>query len=212
MNEEKLQLLHDHYKDTFTLIRDRERQRDRLFLVVLGLYGVIAVAVLFSVSFSAALKNAEVAGVKADLSTLPAGALLGALWAFSLAMTLRYCQSSIVVERQYGYLHTLEAQISKELGGGGLYQREGQAYLERYPAFSTWAWVSYTYVFPLLLILLAVAFIVTEWLRIRSGWAFKTLDTALAAATCTTLVLYRFMPVLRRIRIGSKRQPTVASD
>jgi hypothetical protein len=210
MENEKLALLHDHYKETFSYIRDWERQRDRLFLVVIGLFGLLATAILFSAGFSAALKEVGVAGSKADLSMLPAGAILGATWVFTLAMTLRYCQVCIVVERQYPYLHTLEQQISQEFGDDGLYQREGRAYTENYPAFSQWAWVSYVYTFPVLAIGVAVSFIVTEWLRLPSGWTYKTLDAVLGLATCTTLFLYRVLPAVSKL--NSKRLAKAAPN
>lgn len=212
MENEKLQLLHDHYKETFALIHDREQQRDRLFLVVIGLYGLLALAILFSISFNTVLKNVEVAGTKVDLSTLPAGAILGALWAFTFTITLRYCQVSIVVERQYSYLHSIEEHVSAELGGDGIYEREGRAYLENYPAFSTWAWISYAYTFPLILTLVTIALIVTEWLRIPSGWTYKALDTTLAAATCTTLILYRFLPALRKLYKRTETHEAATGD
>lgn len=204
MENERLALLHDHYKETFSYIRERERQRDRLFLIVIGLFGLLAAAILFSVGFSAALHNIQIAEAKADLSMLPAGAILGATWVLTLAMTLRYCQVCIAVERQYSYLHTLEYHISQEFDGDSLYQREGRAYTENYPTFSQWAWISYVYTFPLLAIGLAVGFVVTEWLRLPSRWPYKTLDTVLALATCTTLFLYRVLPAVSKF--NSKRR------
>lgn len=210
MENEKLALLHDHYKETFSYIRDRERQHDRLFLVVIGLFGLLAAAILFSADFSAALKNIQVTEAKADLSMLPAGAILGATWVFTLAMMLRYCQVCIVVERQYSYLHRLEGHISQEFGDNGLYQREGRAYAENYPAFSQWAWISYVYTFPLIAIGVAVGFVVTEWLRLPSGWTYKILDTILALATCATLFLYRVLPAVSRFT--SKRRAKAASN
>lgn len=152
---------------------------------------------MFSVGFSAALRNIQVAGAKADLSRLPAGALVGTIWAFTLATTLRYCQVSTSVERQYDYLHTLEDCISQEFGKSGIYEREGRAYLEDYPAFSHWAWINYVYIFPLLAILVTISLVATEWLSLSSGWFYKTLDTLLALTIIVTFFLYRFVRPVR---------------
>ena len=37
----RFEALYDHYKDTFGRIRDREQRRDRLFLWLIGLLGVL---------------------------------------------------------------------------------------------------------------------------------------------------------------------------
>jgi hypothetical protein len=94
IGNEKLQLLHDHYKETFALIRDRERQRDRLFLVIIGLYGALAFAVIFTVGFGAALKAVEIARAKVDLSALPAGAVLGRYGYSRTRTTSRSCSET----------------------------------------------------------------------------------------------------------------------
>jgi hypothetical protein len=135
MENEKLALLHDHYKETFSYIRDRERQRDRLFLVVIGLFGLLTTAILFSAGFSIALKEVGIAGSKADLSSLPAGAILGATWVFTLAMTLRYCQVCIVVERQYPYLHTLGSKYRKSSVTTACTNERGEPTLKIIPRF-----------------------------------------------------------------------------
>lgn len=48
---QRLEILHDHYKETFALVRDRERSRDRLFLVVIGLCGLLALQIAYPVEF-----------------------------------------------------------------------------------------------------------------------------------------------------------------
>ena len=200
METEKLELLHDHHKDSFSWIRERERQRDRLFLIAIGLFGGLASAVLFSANLSAVLRTLRIAGSQADLSVLPASAVLSAIWIFTLAITLRYCSVAITVERQYSYLHLLEARISEELGDERIYQREGRAYNDEYPAFTTWAWISYVFIFPVLASITAVALAVIEWTRLPSSWPYKTLDSAVAFALVITLFLYRLWPVIKRRR------------
>lgn len=166
MEAEKLELLHDHHKDSFSYIRERERQRDRLFLILIGLFAALTSAVLFSANLTAVLRTLRIAGSQADLSVLPANAVLSSLWIFTFAITLRYCSVAINIERQYSYLHVLEAQISDELGDARLYRREGRAYNDEYPAFMSWAWISYVFLFPALASMTAVALAATEWFRL----------------------------------------------
>lgn len=206
MDAEKLELLHDHHKDSFAYIREREKQRDRLFLIVIFLFAALAVAVLASKQFGSVLGSVQFAGSQANLTVLPASAVLSALWVFTFVITLRYCQVCIAVERQYSYLHSLEETISRELGQNGAYQRESRAYTDNYPVFSTWAWISYVYVFPLLTTATAVGLVVTEWVQLPSGWVSKAIDTVIALATSLTLFLYRLLPLTSQW-VGKRKPP-----
>ncbi len=38
MTEKHLEVLHDHYKETFSQIREREKLRDQLLLALIGLF------------------------------------------------------------------------------------------------------------------------------------------------------------------------------
>jgi hypothetical protein len=83
---------------------------------------------------------------------------------------LRYCQISVLVIRQYPYLHTLEESISPEVGGGDLYQREGKVYLREYPLLLDVAWFAYCILFPIIVIFATFGLAIWRLLdcRIRS--------------------------------------------
>ncbi len=137
--EQRLDVLHDHYKESFSYVRERERQRDRLFLVLIGLFALLFFEAHYPRGFGGALGPVHVSGAEVDLGALPLPALLSASWVLTLAIALRYCQVSINVERQYSYLHRLEEKVSQELGDEEAYRREGRAYAKDYPLFSDWA-------------------------------------------------------------------------
>ena len=129
MTETRLDVLHDHYKESFSHIREREKQRDRLFLVLIGLFALLSLQILYPTDFGGALGPLKVSGAEVDIGALPLPALLSASWVFTFAIALRYCQVSINVERQYPYLHALEDKISAAIGDPDLYRREGGEYL-----------------------------------------------------------------------------------
>src|SRR5829696_8318966 len=114
MEDAQREILHDHYKETFQYIRQRETLRDRLFLVLIGLYAVLAVQIQYPRKFDGTVETINLLGVEAAVSSLPLAAFLTATWVFVLAVTLRYCQTTINVERQYDYLHKLEEKLSPE--------------------------------------------------------------------------------------------------
>src|SRR5829696_4454436 len=136
MEDAQREILHDHYKETFQYIRQRETLRDRLFLVLIGLYAILAVQIQYPRKFDGTVETINLLGIEVDVNSLPLAALLTATWVFVLAVVLRYCQTTITVERQYDYLHKLEDELSPEFGGD-LYRREGRKYDDQYPAFSS---------------------------------------------------------------------------
>ena len=196
-----LEVLHDHYKDSFTHIRDKERQRDRLFLVLIALMGFLIILIQYPDSIRVIFRNISAAGTKLNLAELPLPALLSATWTFLLVLTLRYCQSAILVERKYSYLHNLELKISWALQDPDLYRREGKAYLDNYPAFSKWTWCFYSYVVPAIVItatsLLIHRELVSTKLQVPNYHGYY--DAITAGGTILSVVLYRVWPLISMV-------------
>lgn len=209
MSDVQLEVLHDHYKESFFYIRDREKQRDRLFLIVLGLLTLIAVEILYPADFGGALDGFEFLGAQVDISSLPLAAILSSSWMFTFALSLRYCQVCINVERQYEYLHGLEEKISKQFESAQLYSREGKSYLENYPLFSDWAWICYVFIFPLIVVLVVATLLTVEWTALSYPLPYKLFDSLTALAVIISFFLYRLLPalpdgVLDRLRASTK--------
>lgn len=194
----RLEILHDHYKDSFSYIREREKERDRLFLVLIALFVILAFEIQYAADFLSTLSAITILGVKANLSTLPLAALLGATWLFVLAITLRYCQASLNVERQYDYLHTLEDKISAQLGDDELYRREGRAYEKKYPLFSEWAWRFYVDLLPLIVAFAVVVLIYQEFTGSGNSLLSRFIDLLIAGGVVLSFVLYRIASSVRR--------------
>src|SRR5918997_6213262 len=132
----RLEVLHDHYKESFSYIREREKERDRLFLILIALFALLALEIQYPVNFKGAMGTLKFLGIELNVDALPLPAFLTATWVTVLVITLRYCQASTTVDRQYKYLHMLEGKISAELEDDDLYRREGRAYKSEYPLFS----------------------------------------------------------------------------
>ena len=194
------EILHDHYKESFAYIREREKQRDRLFLILIALFGLLAFEVLYPVALIQAISSVEIPVVdaKVNVSNLPMAAILSTTWVFVLAILLRYGSISITIERQYSYLHKLEEKISTIIGDAEIYRREGLAYEEKYPAFSWWTWRFYTVVFPILILYVTLILISTEWATLVTSVHAKILDSVLALAVLLSIILYRIVPLVRQ--------------
>lgn len=209
----RLQILHDHYKETFARIRDSEKARDRLFLRVIGVFALLIVQVGYPALVGSALGKVTILGAELDLTHLPLAALLNAAWVLTLALCMRYCQTSVLINRQYPYLHELENAISPAIGGGTLYHREGKFYLDEYPFLLTVAWVAYGFVFPFIVIMAAIALIALEFTKVPYPLYHTLFDAALAVAIIFVFVAYAVQPALARAwRMRSSRRESAPEN
>ena len=195
LTDKQLELLHDHYKETFARLRDAEALRDRLFLWVIGLFALLILEIGYPAAVGAVGKL-SIAGGEFNLQVLPLPALLNATWVLTLAIGLRYCQTSVLVNRQYPYLHTLEEAISPEVGGGDLYQREGKVYLREYPLLLDVAWFAYGILFPFIVMFATFGLAIWELTWVLYPLYHIFFDAFIAGALICFFFLYRVQPAL----------------
>jgi hypothetical protein len=196
--KDELTLFHEHYKDTFTHILDREQRRDRLFVALILMFALLVLQVQYPATVGGALGTVRLAGIEVGLRNLPLGALLDLTWLLTLLVGLKYCQTALAVERQYPYLHRLEEQIASLLGDPELFCREGKAYLRAYPTVLNWAWFCYVILFPLAVLAGTALTTIVMWRELDySGWS-KIFATVMAAALVVSFALYQVIPRLGR--------------
>jgi hypothetical protein len=147
-------------------IRERERERDRLFLILIALFALLVLEIQYPINFRGAVGTLTFLGIELNVDALPLPAFLTATWVTLLVITLRYCQTSTNVERQYKYLHTLEDKISAELEDDELYRREGRAYKSEYTPFRWWVRRFYVIVLPVIAIIATGVLIFNEWAKL----------------------------------------------
>lgn len=196
LTDKQLEILHDHYKETFARLREVEALRDRLFLWLIGLFSLLILEIGYPAAIGGTLGKLSVGGGELNLQALPLPALLNATWVLTLTIGLRYCQTSVLVNRQYPYLHRLEESISLNVGGGDLYQREGKVYLREYPLLLDVAWFAYCILFPLIVIFATIGLTVWEIIRVPYPFYHKLFDAFIASTLICFFFLYRMQPTL----------------
>lgn len=202
----KLEILHDHYKESFLHIREREKQRDRLFIFVIALIGALFFEIQYSDIFSTILGNVKLEFIELNISVMPISVFLSVTWTYLFVVILKYCQSAIFVERQYDYLHCLEDKISKLFDDQSIYCREGKAYLNKYPLFSDLVWIFYTLLFPVIIILSVGLIICLEGYKIEAPLYHLIYDSILMIGIVMSFVLYRFYPLVKNIFLKIKNK------
>jgi uncharacterized integral membrane protein len=123
----RLEVLNDHYKDSFSHLQEDKRLRDQLFILVI----VFLMLMLFQIYAPKESGEAisEFISRKLELKNPIDISFLGSLiWFGLLGLLIRYFQIGVLLERQYKYIHALEDQLSK-IYSGKAFTREGKSYL-----------------------------------------------------------------------------------
>ncbi|MBC8230443.1 hypothetical protein H8E77_12925 [bacterium] len=160
-DDKKLEILNDHYKDTFSHIRNAIKTRDRLFFYLLLVLTIMYFQMVSPSEFDNAIS--KFISQKLNGVTLNITFIRGMIWFVLLSIVLRYCQTVVGIERQYSYIHKLEKELTKFYPSEVTFTREGVSYLKNYPRLSDWAHILYTWVFPVFLLATITAKIYIEF-------------------------------------------------
>ena len=158
----KFEVLNDHYKDTFLNIKDSIKLRDRFFFCVL----VTITPMLYQI-YSPQNAGDAISDLVAQIlklqNSIDLSFISSLLWFTLLGIVVRYFQMVVYIERQYDYIHRLEAQLNEYFNDTTSFTREGKFYLDSYPEFSNWVWFLYTIVFPIMLVIFIMIKVINDW-------------------------------------------------
>src|SRR5918992_4064832 len=115
-DDKKLELLYAHYNDTYAGIQAIVKSRDRFFVGSLVLLAVMSFQIALPTESGNAI--AEFARSKLGIeSRVSVSFLSSVIWAGLLFVVIRYFQIVVHLERQYRYIHALEADLSPLYSG-----------------------------------------------------------------------------------------------
>ena len=152
MSPSKLEILNDHYKDTFSYQIGYLKRRDRLSLYLLLTLMIMFLEVV-SPSGTETIISKLISNYLGNGVSLETSLVRCLFWFFLFGLVVRYCQIVVLVEEQYSYLHELEKELTSFFSSGIPFTREGKSYLKDYPTLSNWSDILYTWVFPATLLL-----------------------------------------------------------
>lgn len=163
---DKLELLYDHFKDTYTNITTKIKQRDRVFIITF----ILLLIQLLLVTNPYEYENLLITYIKEqysfDLSN-QIMALQTFLWVALIYSSLRYSQACVYLERTYIYISSLESKIS--IIANTNFDRESVDYLKSYPFISKVTNFIYRYIFATIAIAIPIFKIVSEYIDFGNG-------------------------------------------
>lgn len=187
---EPLELLYDHYKETFNLSKEAQNRRNKSFLMLCILEAISFWFLIQPEKVFQLLTDGINNGLDVTLS-LSNTIMQTLLWIVTVYILIRYIQDVLYVERQYGYLSALEKQIS-ELNEIDIFKRESDNYLSNYPIVLNLIDLFYKTFMPILFIIINSVRIFMEWENaIRISIALVC-DTAIFSAVFIITWFYFF--------------------
>jgi hypothetical protein len=186
-----IEILYDHYKETCSNNKKLEASREKILIYIL------LTLALFTVQFYSPTETMntinKVSEYKFGVSiSLSFSGFLSLVWGILTILVIRYFQVCVQIERSYKYIHLLESKIDKKIKSSGLFSREGEDYLSKYPLFSNWIWIIYSFILPLGLLILVVAKIYKEITNFGGVDKLFILNIALSIILILSIVLYLF--------------------
>lgn len=165
---EKNELLYDHYKETFSLIKDYNKERNRFFLLLFAIMGLQFLLAVVPDGIISLIVDVVKEVYNIDISNQFI-VIQSVLWLVLLYFTMRYYQTVVYIERQYNYIHKLEEKISVVYDVE--FDRESKNYLNFYPKMSDMIDFMYKWVFPILYCLVICIRICAEVMTSAFGFA-----------------------------------------
>ncbi|MEU7822467.1 hypothetical protein [Catellatospora sp. NPDC049133] len=194
-DDARLEVLHVHYSETFSIIGAQVRTRDRLVLAVLASLALLAIDTWLPQQLGIVVGGVarEKFGVGA---TFGPGLLTAVLWSLFTVSVIRYFQSCVYLERLYRYVHALESDLSRFFSGVP-FTREGEFYLKKYPWYSTVISTVYSFALPIGVVVAVVLKLLDEFSNVASVPAL-IVDTSLGSIIVTASILYLVHVVFTR--------------
>lgn len=187
---EKIDLLYDHYKETVKLSLNMQKKRDTLFVVFCIFELLNFFMLLFPEKITASISQYIFSkyNVTFDFNIV---ILQSAIWTALSYIMIRYYQTNIYIERQYKYIDVLEDKISTMLKEP-CFKRESDNYLEKYPIVLDLIYVFYTWIIPLLIIIINIGKILIEFRSVSNFWSVM-FDTLCCIFTAILTIMYLAM-------------------
>lgn len=152
-DEKKVEILYDHYKDTFENQKVYLQKRNYYTLICLGLIATLSFQMSRpdeAVAISNELVKKNVGNIKVDFSYINNILNFALLW-----VVIMYYQINFLIDKIYKYIHEIEEKLTNEMKPFEI-TREGKTYLDHYPWLSEVVHKIYSVGFPVTLICVSV--------------------------------------------------------
>lgn len=161
--EKKIEILYDHYKDTFENQKNYLQKRNYYTLICIGLIATLSFQIINpheSNVISSELIKKNIGDVKIDFGYINNILTFTLLW-----VVIMYYQINFLIEKMYKYIREIESNLTTKMKPFEI-SREGKTYLDHYPWLSEVVHRIYSIGFPMALICVSVI----KWISERKQY------------------------------------------
>lgn len=189
MEDKNLEILYDHYKDSFENQKIYLQRRNKYTLICLVLIATFSFQIsnpIQSTIISNELIKKNIGNIEIDFSYINNVLTFALFW-----IVIMYFQINFLIEKHYTYIIEIEKKLSNKLIPFEI-AREGENYLNYYPWLSSLVHRIYTVVFPLMLILVAIIKWSAEKKQLSLPWCngYFWFDTIFLFGIVISSILY----------------------
>jgi len=183
-----LDIIYDHYKDTFQYLSKYIKQRDRYFFYLMTITTLVILFLHNSNNFSKIINT--LLQHKFDKIINIDIRIINTFLIFSfLAIIIKYIQVNLLIENQYIYISKLEDEINTKIYKNTI-QREGKSYLKNYPIVKNIIHFCYTIIIPSFLILTIFFKLKQEFIINNEFNLFIIIDTLICIIALIIIIFY----------------------
>lgn len=183
-------ILYDHYKETMHMHLDMQKKRNTLFVAVCIAELLNLSMLLFPGEIGESVRKYIYTTYRVTFEFDPAY-LQSAIWIVVTYALVRYFQTNIYIERQYGYIAMLEERLSQMLNEK-CFDRESSNYLDEYPKVLDMIHVFYTWLIPISIVLVCVIKSIREWVHV-TNYGCVVFDSVFSIFCVVLTILYLCM-------------------
>lgn len=197
-----VEVLSQHYSETFNQLKEVVARRDRLFLYILIVIFILLLYMSSPIVMSAWVNSffsSQVTGSTSttmlpliDVSVIGVVLLLGLL-----SFSHTYFQTVLHIERQYDYVYQLETQLSVFFKDKA-FIREGKHYRNYKRKFSLWTKVIFWYLFPFLYLLFIIFWFLFLFTNSQTPIVYILVDTLITLSILVSLGFYLLAIIKRK--------------
>lgn len=189
-----LEILANHYSETFGLLKADVGRRDRLFLYMLIVIFLLLLYMSAPTDMgewinSFIISQAGNANGTTTVKVIDVSFIGTILWFGFLSLSHTYFQAVLHVERQYGYIYNLEKQISQHFDGHA-FIREGKHYRDNKRKFSSWTKFIFWILSPLLIILFLIYWQVFLFSNSQTEVIYLVVNSLISLSVIISMGLY----------------------
>lgn len=187
--EQKVQILYDHYKDTFENQKSYLQKRNYYTFICLGLIALFSFQIADpdnTTTISKTIIEKNIGDISVDFKYINNVLTFSLLW-----IVIMYYQINFLIEKLYRYIKDIEKDLTKSLKPFEI-TREGKTYLDHFPWLSGVVHRIYSIVFPITLVMVSVVKWLTEIDQFSDPWinGHFLFDTIFLGGIVITSLLY----------------------